>query len=95
LSRSQVIERILKHQIDDEEKFVRDMESPVMRTILSTLINTPGLLQSMAVMLGENLPDEDLKRIREGAVEQKSHDIERQQLKKASKKNASKKEDQE
>ena len=81
-ARSQVIERIVGDQIEKEEGFVKDMENPVLRTVLNAMVNTPGLIHTMAKLVGQNMTDEELDNLRVGAKEQIEYGKARQQLKK-------------
>lgn len=68
---SAMIERIVRNEIDSEEEFVRDMESPVMRTIMSAMVNTPGVMEGMAKIIGQSLTPEEFNEMREGLKHQK------------------------
>ena len=69
-NRSSFIERVLLREIGVEERWVDQMENPVYRGVLRALTETPGLLESMATMLGDHLNTEEAAEFREGAKKQ-------------------------
>lgn len=76
-SRSAVIERVIRNEIDAEEEFVEDMESPVMQTILSVILNTPGVTETIAKVVGNNMNKEQLAEMKKGLKEQVARGKER------------------
>ena len=46
-NRSNVVERMLRNAIDDEEAFVRRMEQPLVRTFVEMMSKHPSLLVPM------------------------------------------------
>lgn len=69
-TRSSMIERVLKNEIAGEEQFLKDMENPINRAIMSTIINTPGLLAAVARLVNEHLEAGDLDHMREKLPQQ-------------------------
>jgi|GEM_PF-1748429 len=69
-SRSKIINRILIEQIDEEESFVRGLENPAVRAVMSVMINTPGVVESMAKLVGEKMSSDDIDEMREGFKKQ-------------------------
>lgn len=68
--RSAYIARALRSSIAEEEKFLREMESPVWRALYATLANSPGILSAVASLVNEELTDEMRAEIKEGLAEQ-------------------------
>lgn len=54
-ARSECIERIILHEIDSEEKFVRMMEDPIHRALVSVLFSSPKLVETLAAAVGQKL----------------------------------------
>ena len=81
-ARSTVIERIIRNGIADEESFLRDMESPVYRTIMQAMVNTPKLVQAMAKLVGEHLSEEELEHLPADGTKQVELGKQRQKKKK-------------
>lgn len=76
-SRSSVIERIIRNEIEAEEEFVEDMDSPVMQTILGVILNTPGVTETIARVVGNNMNKEQLAEMKKGLKEQVARGKER------------------
>lgn len=82
-SRSAVMERILKEGIAEEEKFVRDMENPLKRAILETLVGNPRVLGVIATVVGEVMNREEAEEIAEKVRNQADRGRERVRVKRA------------
>ena len=66
-ARSTVIERIVRHGLAEEESFLRDMENPVDRAIVDIVTDNPGILRTIANLVGQQLTDEQLAGLRNQA----------------------------
>ncbi|MFA9480470.1 ribbon-helix-helix protein, CopG family [Phycisphaerales bacterium AB-hyl4] len=63
-ARSTLIERIVRHGVADEEKFLSDMESPVNRVIAQLLTESPKITMALARLVGEQLTEEEVGKLR-------------------------------
>lgn len=84
-SRSSVIERLVRNEIKSEEKFVKEMESPIHRAILGVMINTPGVVEVMAKLVQDNMSPTDAEEIKQGLQKQAARGKERSKKKAKSK----------
>ena len=83
-SRSAVFERIVRNEIDGEEKFLDYMEKPINRALMTVIMKTPGVLDAIATLVGEHLTPENVVEIKELAGVQVQRGSERQKSKKKS-----------
>ncbi|MEM9419349.1 MAG: hypothetical protein AAGA25_09915 [Planctomycetota bacterium] len=81
-NRSQVVQRIIREGIDEEEKYIQGMENPLIRGILETMTSSPKVLRLMAEIVGEELTEDRLLDIQEGTKKQAQRGRERKQAKK-------------
>ena len=66
-ARSTVIERIVRHGLAEEESFLRDMDNPLDRVIVDIVTDNPGILRTIANLVGQQLTDEQLAGLRNQA----------------------------
>ena len=66
-ARSTVIERIVRHGLAEEESFLRDMDNPLDRVIVDIVTDNPGILRTIARLVGQQLTDEQLAGLRNQA----------------------------
>lgn len=60
-SRSELIERVLQNQVVDEEKLIKELDNPVMRLMIRTLMNNPAIVKTIAKMAGRKINDEGIE----------------------------------
>lgn len=77
-SRSAVIERLVRNDIEREEDFLKNLESPVKRAILRAMTSSPRLVEMLAVIVGDQLETGDAERISRTVKEQAERARERQ-----------------
>jgi len=68
-ARSAFIERVLENEIEGEETFVRDMESPIWRGLITALAKSPSVTMAIAKVVGEELSPEHMAQIQKRAPE--------------------------
>ncbi len=84
-ARSGWFERLAANEIGAEEAFVASMENPIWRGLISTLAASPKVLEVLAAVAGEQIPEEELRQIRENVPELAKLGRERQQVKREKK----------
>jgi hypothetical protein len=79
--RAAMIERILRNNIDGEESMMRDMENPVWRSLISTLLASESVVKAIATIAGENMPPERIREVQAGIKVQAERGRQRQAAK--------------
>lgn len=67
---SAIINRMIRNDIAHEEQQMRDMENPVMRTVLTALTKTPGVMESIASLVGNQLTKDQAEELRQNIQQQ-------------------------
>lgn len=80
------MDRMLSSEIDAEEAFVTEMESPMNRAFIRAVAKRPEFVQGFLRLLGDQLTDEDIKKFTEGAAKQSELGEERQRSKRGKRK---------
>ena len=65
-SRSATIERMLRNQIEDEEKVLKQVGTGIHGRIMALMLENPKILTTMSKLVGESLTDEQLARLESG-----------------------------
>jgi metal-responsive CopG/Arc/MetJ family transcriptional regulator len=65
-SRSAVMERMLRNQIQEEETLVNQLANPALRETMAYIAESPKLLKALAFAMGEHLPKEEIERVGSG-----------------------------
>jgi len=68
-TRSQVMERICKNGIAEEERFLSVMENPVLAYLIER-ISRPEVMGTIAEMIGDDMDEEELERIKTAVSKQ-------------------------
>lgn len=71
-SRSAVIERMARNSIGGEEDLVGYLANPVMREIVTRLMGSPKIMNAVAALVGEEVSEDQLKRMAEAAPKLKA-----------------------
>lgn len=85
-NRSEVIERIIKNAIVEEEGFVAAMEDPLQRVVMEVMQRTPGLLAAVSRLVLDEATPERIERMRTALPVQIELGKRRQQAKKQQRK---------
>ena len=80
--RSTIMELMIEQGIAEREKWVRDMENPILRAIARGLTKSPNVVEAVAKLVGEEFTERDRKWFREGLKEQIELGKERAEAKK-------------
>ena len=70
MSRSLIIERMLKRDIGQRELFVQDMENPVARAMAAALTYSPKATEALLKLFGDEFDEVQRQWIRDGLKEQ-------------------------
>lgn len=65
-SRSATIERMLRNQIEEEEKVLKQVGTGIEGRIMALMLENPKILNTMSKLVGESLTDEQLARLESG-----------------------------
>jgi len=65
-SRSATIERMLRNQIEEEEKVLNQVGTGIEGRIMALMLENPKILNAMSKLVGESLSDEQLARLESG-----------------------------
>lgn len=65
-SRSATIERMLRNQIEEEEKLLAQVGTGIEGRIMALMLENPKILNTMSKLVGESLTDEQLARLESG-----------------------------
>lgn len=65
-SRSATIERMLRNSIEEEERFLGQVGTGIEGRIMALMLENPKLINSLSKLVGDELSEDQLKRLEEG-----------------------------
>jgi predicted transcriptional regulator len=81
-TRTSVIERALRNDLPEQEKFNRTLENPLVREA-HKLVTSRAMLEFISMLAGENPSEEDIRRVLENAPKLREMGRQKQVEKKA------------